>query len=109
MLAQKAAYEAALAEERRLRQENEQKQAAKMGQMYNYIRSLSVQMGNPIPAIQFPVAHAPTPPPVSILIFVCGNLVDLVLQIKFETEVLFIWSTQYRSTQYSEGQVKLYI
>ena len=42
MLAQKAAYEAALAEERRLRQENEQKQAAKMGQMYNYIRSLSV-------------------------------------------------------------------
>jgi hypothetical protein len=101
MLAQKAAYEAALAEERRLRQENEQKQAAEMAQMYNYIRSLSVQMGNPIPAMQFPVAPAPTTPPVSILIFVCGNLVDLVLQIKFETEVLFIWSTQY-----SEGQVK---
>ena len=109
MLAQKAAYEAALAEERRLRQENEQKQAAEMAQMYNYIRSLSVQMGNPILAMQFPVAPAPTTPPVSILIFVCGNLVDLVLQIKFETEVLFIWSTQYRSTQYSEGQVKLYI
>ena len=109
MLAQKAAHEAALAEERRLRQENKQKQAAEMAQMYNYIRSLSVQMGNPIPAMQFPVAPAPTTPPVSILIFVCGNLVDLVLQIKFETEVLFIWSTQYRSTQYSEGQVKLYI
>ena len=104
MLAQKAAYEAALAEERRLRQENEQKQAAEMAQMYNYIRSLSVQMGNPIPAMQFPVAPGPTTPPVSILIFVCGNLVDLVLQIKFETEVLFIWSTQY-----SEGQVKSYI
>ena len=61
-------------------------------------------MGNHIPAMQFPVAPAPTTPPVSILIFVCGNLVDLVLQIKFETEVLFIWSTQY-----SEGQVKSYI
>ena len=109
MLAQKVAYEAALAEERRLRQENEQKQAAEMAQMYNYIWSLSVQMGNPIPAMQFPVAPAPTTPPVSILIFVCSNLVDLVLQIKFETEVLFIWSTQYRSTQYSEGQVKSYI
>ena len=109
MLAQKAAYEAALTEERRLRQVNEQKQAAEMAQMYNYIRSLSVQMGNPIPAMQFPVAPAPTTPPVSILIFFCGNLVDLVLQIKFETEVLFIWSTQYRSTQYSEGQVKSYI
>jgi len=104
MLAQKAAYEAALAEERRLRQENEQKQAVEMAQMYNYIRSLSVQMGNPIPAMQSPVAPGPTTPPVSILIFVCGNLVDLVLQIKFETEVLFIWSTQY-----SEGQVKSYI
>ena len=54
MLSQKAAYEAALAEERRIRQENEQKQAAEMAQMYNYIQSLSVQMGNPIPA--FPVA-----------------------------------------------------
>ena len=73
MLAQKAAYEAALAEERRLRQENEQKQAAEMAQMYNYIRSLSIQMGNSIPA--FPVVPAPaslvvpapTTPPVSIL------------------------------------------
>ena len=66
MLAQKAAYEVALAEERRLRQENEQKQAAEMAQMYNYIQSLSVQMGNPIPAMQFPVSPPPTPP-VSIL------------------------------------------
>ena len=65
MLAQKAAYEAALAEERRLRQENEQKQAAELAQMYNYIRNLSVQMGNPIPT--FPVVSAPTTPPVSIL------------------------------------------
>jgi len=67
MQAQQAAYEAALAEERRIRQENEQKQAAEMAQMSNYIRGLSVQMGNPIPAMQFPVAPAPTTPPVSIL------------------------------------------
>ena len=65
MQAQQEAYEAALAEERRIRQENEQKQAAEMAQMYNYIQSLSVQMGNPIPA--FPVAPASTTPPVSIL------------------------------------------
>ena len=61
------AYEAALAEERRLRQENKQKQVAEMAQMYNYIRSLSVQMGNPIPAMQFPMVPPPTTPPVSIL------------------------------------------
>ena len=67
MQAQQAAYEAALAEERRIRQENEQKQAPEMAQMYNYIRGLSVQMGNPIPVMQFPVAPAPTTPPVSIL------------------------------------------
>ena len=67
MQVQQAAYEAALAEERRIQQENEQKQAAEMAQMYNYIQSLSVQMGNPIPAIQFPVAPPPTTPPVSIL------------------------------------------
>ena len=67
MLAQKAAYEAALAEERRLRQENEQKQAAEMAQMYNNIQGLSVQMGNPTPAIQFPVAPPPPTPLVSIL------------------------------------------
>ena len=65
MQAQQAVYEAALAEERRIRQENEQKQAAEMAQMYNYIQSLSVQMGNHIPA--FPVAPTPTTPPVSIL------------------------------------------
>jgi len=67
MQAQQAAYEAALAEERRIRQENEQKQAAEMAQMYNYIRGLSVQMGNPIPSMQFPVAPPPPTPPVSIL------------------------------------------
>ena len=67
MQAQQAAYEAALAEERRIRQENEQKQATEMAQMYNYIRSFSFQMGNPIPAMQFPVAPPPTTPPVSIL------------------------------------------
>ena len=65
MQAQQATYEAALAEARRIRQENEQKQAAEMAQMYNYIRSLSVQMGNPIPA--FPVVPAPITPPTSIL------------------------------------------
>ena len=67
MQAQQAAYEATLAEERRVRQENEQKQAAEMAQMYNYIQSLSVQMGNPIPAMQFPVAPPPATPPVTIL------------------------------------------
>ena len=67
MQAQQAAYEAALAEERRIRQENEQKQAAEMAQMYNYIRGHSVQMGNPIPPMLFPVAPAPTTPPVSNL------------------------------------------
>ena len=67
MQAQQEASEAALAEERRIRQENEQKQAAEMAQMYNYIRGLSVQMGNLIPAMQFPVAPAPTIPPMSIL------------------------------------------
>ena len=65
MQAQQVAYKAALAKERRIRQENEQKQAAEMAQMYNYIRSLSIQMGNPIPA--FPVVPAPTTPLVSIL------------------------------------------
>ncbi|KAG2561469.1 formin-1-like [Panicum virgatum] len=34
-----------------------------MAQMYNYIQSLSIQMGNPIPAMQFPVAPPPTTPP----------------------------------------------
>ena len=67
MQAQQAAYEAALAEERRIRQENEAKQAVEMAQMYNYIRGLSVQMGNPIPAMQFLVAPTPTTPPLSIL------------------------------------------
>jgi len=67
MQAQQAAYEAALAEERRIRQENEQKQAAEIAQMYNYIRGLSVQMGNPIPPMQFRVAPAPTTPLVSNL------------------------------------------
>ena len=38
-----------------------------MAQMYNYIRGLSVQMGNPIPAMQFPMAPPTTTPPVSIL------------------------------------------
>ena len=68
MQAQQAAYEAALAEERRIWQENEQKQAAEMAQMYNFIRGLSVQMGNPILPMQFSVAPAPTTLPVSNLI-----------------------------------------
>ena len=65
--AYEAAYEAALAEERRIRQKNEQKQEAEMAQMYNYIQSLSVQIGNPILAMQFPVAPPPPTPQVSIL------------------------------------------
>ena len=67
MQAQQTAYEAALVEERRIRQENEQKQAAEMARMYNNIQSLSVQMGNPTPAIQFPMAPPPPTPLVSIL------------------------------------------
>ena len=65
MQAQQQAYEAALAEERRIRQENEAKQTSEMAQMYNFIRGLPVQMGNPIPPMQFPMAPAPTTPPVS--------------------------------------------
>jgi len=64
MAAQKEAYEAALAEERRIRQANEAKQATEMVQMYNFIRGLSVQMGKPIPPMAFPVAP-PTISPVS--------------------------------------------
>ena len=67
MQAQQEAYEAVLAEERRIRQENEAKQVAGMAEMYNFIRSLSVQLGNLIPPMQFPVASAPTTPPVSNL------------------------------------------
>ena len=67
MQAQQQAYEAALAEERRIRQENEAKQAPEMAQMYNYIHGFSVQMCNPIPPMQFPVAPASTTPPVSNL------------------------------------------
>ena len=65
MQAQQTAYEAALAEEKRARQENEQRQAAEMAQMYNFIRGLSIQMGNPIPPMQFPTAPVSTTPPVS--------------------------------------------
>ena len=67
MQAQQEAYDAELAKERRIRQENEAKQASEMAEMYNFIRSLSVQLGNPIPLMQFPVASAPTTPPVSNL------------------------------------------
>ena len=65
MQVQQEAYEAALAEERRIRQENEAKQAPEMAQMYNFIRGLSIQMGNTIPPMPFPVAPArSTTPPV---------------------------------------------
>ena len=60
MQAQQAAYKAKLAEERRMHQEE-------MAQMYNYIRGLSVQMGNPMPQMQFPVDPIPNTPPVSNL------------------------------------------
>ena len=63
MQAQQQAYEAALAEERRIRQENEAKQMSEMAQMYNFIRGLCVQMGNPIPPVPFPVALAPNTTP----------------------------------------------
>jgi len=64
MAVQKEVYEAVLAEERRIRQANEARQATKMAQMYNFVRGLSVQMGNSISPIAFPMAPASTTPPV---------------------------------------------
>ena len=71
MAAQAAAHEAAIAEERRLREEEARRAQAEvqqqMAQMYNYIQGLSVHIGQPLPPMMFPLvpASAPATPPVS--------------------------------------------
>jgi len=76
MAAQAAAHEAAIAEERRLREEEARRAQAEvqqqMAQMYSFIQGLSVQMGQQLPPMAFPPAPAPATPPVS-------NLTILVL------------------------------
>ena len=78
MAAQAAAHEAVIAEERRLRKEEARRAQAEvqqqMAQMYSFIQGLSVQMGQQLPAMAFPLipALAPATPPVS-------NLTTLVL------------------------------
>ena len=76
MAAQVAAHEAAIAEERRLREEEARRAQAEvqqqMAQMYSFIQGLSVQMGQQLPPMAFPPAPAPATPPVS-------NLTTLVL------------------------------
>ena len=75
MAAQAAAHEAAIAEERRLREEEARRaQAEVQQQMASFIQGLSVQMGQQLPPMAFPLIPAPAPatPPVS-------NLTTLVL------------------------------
>jgi len=76
MAAQAAAHEAAIAEERRLREEEARRAQAEvqqqMAQMYSFIQGLSVQMGQQLPPMVFPLIPAPATPPVS-------NLTTLVL------------------------------
>ena len=78
MAAQAAAHEAAIAEERRLCEEEARRAQAEvhqqMAQMYSFIQGLSVQMGQQLPPMAFPLIPAPAPatPPVS-------NLTTLVL------------------------------
>jgi len=74
MAAQAAAHEAAIAEERRLREEEARRAQAEvqqqMAQMYSFIQGLSVQMGQQLPPMAFPPAPAPATPPVSNLTIV---------------------------------------
>ena len=80
MAAQAAAHKAAIAEERRIREEEVRRVQAEvqqqMAQMYSFIQGLSVQMGQQLPPMAFPLipapALAPATPPVS-------NLTTLVL------------------------------
>ena len=78
MAAQKEAYEAALAEETRIQQLETARQQAEvqqqMAQMYSFIQGLSVQMGQQLPPMAFPLipAMAPATPPMR-------NLTTLVL------------------------------
>ena len=78
MAAQAAAHKAAIAEERRLREEEARRAQAEvqqqMAQMYSFIQGLSVHMGQQLPPMVFTLIPAPAPatPPVS-------NLTTLVL------------------------------
>ena len=71
MAAQAAAHEAAIAEERRLREEEVRMAQAEvqqqMAQMYSFIQGLLVQMGQQLPPMAFPLIPAPATPPVSYL------------------------------------------
>ena len=77
MATQAAAHEAAIADERRLRKEEARRAQAEvqqqMAQMYSFIQGLSVQMGQQLPPMAFPLIPAPAPatPPVN-------NLTNLV-------------------------------
>ena len=77
MAAQVAAHKAAIAEERRIREEEARRAQAEvqqqMAQIYSFIQGLSVQMGQQQPPMAFPLIPAPAPatPPVS-------NLTNLV-------------------------------
>jgi len=77
MAAQAAAHEMAIAKERRLCEEEARRAQAKvqqqMAQMYSFIQGLSVQMGQQLPPMAFPLTPALAPAtPVS-------NLTTLVL------------------------------
>ena len=78
MAAQVAAHKAAIAEERRIREEEVRRVQAEvqqqMAQMYSFVQGLSVQMGQQLPPMAFPLILAPAPatPPVS-------NLTNLLL------------------------------
>ena len=75
MAAQAAVHEAAISEERRIREEEARRAQAEvqqqMAQMYSFIQGLSVQMGQQLPPMAFPLITASTTPPVS-------NLTNLV-------------------------------
>ena len=57
MAAQEAAHEAAIAEERRLREEEKRRAQAEvqqqMAQMYSFIQGLSIQMGQQLPPMAY--------------------------------------------------------
>jgi len=78
MAAQAAAHEMAIAEERRLREEEARRAQAKvqqqMAQMYSFIQGLSVQMGQQLPPMAFPLIPAPAPATPAV-----SNLTTLVL------------------------------
>ena len=67
MAAQVAAHKAAIAEERRIREEEVRRVQAEvqqqMAQIYSLIQGLSVQMGQQQPPMVFPLIPAPTPTP----------------------------------------------